>query len=89
MFGTAEVPQNLTFADGDNGYSYDDKNGGTYLFFRRDDGTGQADNGENVGTAISAGIVALIGAGGIVIGIIIGMVITNRRRRHNFPSESK
>lgn len=43
MFGTPEVPQNLTFADGDNGYSYADKNGGTYLFFRRDDGAGQTE----------------------------------------------
>ena len=33
MFGTANVAQNLTFADGDNGYCYNDKNGGTYLYF--------------------------------------------------------
>ena len=33
MFGTPNVAQNLTFADGDNGYSFNDKKGGTYLFF--------------------------------------------------------
>ena len=33
MFGTVNVPQNLTFADGDAGYSFNDKNGGTYMFF--------------------------------------------------------
>ena len=33
MFGTPGAAQNLTFADGENGWSYNDKNGGTYLFF--------------------------------------------------------
>ena len=33
MFGTPNVVQNLTFADGDNGWSFNDKNHGTYLFF--------------------------------------------------------
>ncbi|MBO6108000.1 MAG: hypothetical protein J6P16_01190 [Eubacterium sp.] len=37
MFGTPLVSQNLTYEDGMSGYSYNDKNGGTYLFFRRDD----------------------------------------------------
>ncbi len=35
MFGTPTVPQNLTFADGEEGWSYNDKNNGTYLFFSR------------------------------------------------------
>ena len=35
MFGTPTVPQNLTFADGEEGWSYNDKNDGTYLFFSR------------------------------------------------------
>ena len=33
MFGTVNTAQNLTFADGESGYSYNDKNGGTYLYF--------------------------------------------------------
>ena len=37
MFGTSNVAQNLTFADGDNGWSYNDKNHGTYLFFKHAD----------------------------------------------------
>ena len=36
MFGTPEVAQNLTFADGESGYSYNDEKNGTYLFFTRD-----------------------------------------------------
>lgn len=35
MFGTPTVPQNLTFADGEEGWSYNDNNNGTYLFFSR------------------------------------------------------
>ena len=34
-FGEPNVAQNLTYSDGENGYSYNDKNGGTYLFFMR------------------------------------------------------
>ena len=33
MFGTPKTAQNLTFADGDSGYCYNDKKGGTYLYF--------------------------------------------------------
>ena len=35
MFGTKNVSQNLTYADGDSGYSYEDKKCGTYLYFMR------------------------------------------------------
>ena len=38
MFGKPNAAQNLTFADGDNGWSYADFNNGTYLFFTRYDG---------------------------------------------------
>ncbi len=38
MFGTPNVAQNLTYADGTSGYSFSDPNNGTYLFFRRDTG---------------------------------------------------
>ena len=36
MFGTPNVAQNLTFSDGENGYSFGDDYNGTYLFFRHD-----------------------------------------------------
>ena len=38
MFGTVNVAQNLTFSDGDSGYSYRDGRGGIYLYFTRFDG---------------------------------------------------
>ncbi|MBO6108863.1 MAG: hypothetical protein J6P16_05610 [Eubacterium sp.] len=44
MFGTPNAAQNLTFADGESGYSYNDKKNGTYLFFRRDDGAPVVDD---------------------------------------------
>ncbi len=39
LFGTPNTAQNLTFADGESGWSYNDGKNGTYVFFRRDDGT--------------------------------------------------
>ena len=42
FFGKPNAPQNLTFADGDNGWSYNDKEGGTYFFFERGKATGQS-----------------------------------------------
>ena len=35
FFGKPNAAQNLTFADGDNGWSYNDDEGGTYFFFER------------------------------------------------------
>ena len=83
IFGTPNVAQNLTFADGDNGYSYNDKNNGTYLFFTHAD-VNYSDPMEKLkdaGTALGTGVIALIGAGGIVIGIFIGAVIVGARRK--------
>jgi hypothetical protein len=103
MFGTPNVAQNLTFADGDNGWSYNDKNKGTYLFFTHADaqvsysdptaktassesdadttqGNGAAD-AKDVGTALSTGVIILIGAAGLVAGIFIGAITTNVRRK--------
>ena len=112
MFGTPNVAQNLTFADGNNGYSYNDKNHGTYLFFthadtqinysdpmaqvksavRADTDKAQwsdAEAAENVGTAVSTGMIALAGVGILVAGVFIGTVITNVRRRRSFPDTRK
>ena len=35
IFGTPNAAQNLTFADGESGWSYNDGKNGTYVFFRR------------------------------------------------------
>ena len=48
MFGTKDTPQNLTFADGENGWSYNDKNGGTYLFFKKDANASNFESGASV-----------------------------------------
>ena len=123
MFGTPNVPQNLTFCDGENGYSFDDTYNGTYLFFRHDgstvntkatteasveenqpnddsftdkveelttesstDGeeaedTAVSGSAAGVGTALTGGTVALIGAAGLLAGVFIGAVFTGTRRR--------
>ena len=39
LFGTPNTSQNLTYADGESGWSYNDGKKGTYVFFRRDDGS--------------------------------------------------
>ena len=38
MFGQPNVAQNLTYADGEKGFSYNDDKDGTYLYFTRYDG---------------------------------------------------
>ena len=103
MFGTPNVAQNLTFADGDNGWSYNDKNKGTYLFFTHANAqmsysdptakavpsetnatTAQGSNtaeAKDAGTALSTGVIILIGAAGLVAGIFIGAITTNVRRK--------
>ena len=53
MFGTPNTPQNLTYADGESGYSYNDNNNGTYVFFRRD--TGAPIEEDTVGEGESSG----------------------------------
>ena len=116
MFETNNVAQNLTFADGDNGYSFNDKNGGTYLYFShanavitytgrgdetvsesKNDGknneftsgassepaavSGSAVGTDQTATALSSGMVALIGAICLVIGGLAGFVIADTRRK--------
>ncbi|MCR4604594.1 MAG: hypothetical protein K5639_01185 [Eubacterium sp.] len=78
MFGTPNVAQNLTFADGENGWSFNDKEGGVYLFFQRD-----AFYKENAaeGTALSGGLIVLIGIGGVFVGFILAIVFMSTLRR--------
>ena len=122
MFGTVNVAQNLTYADGEFGYTYRDTNNGTYLYFSHAnkvvtyagkddeeslalDDTEKADEdvatdlqtdqsveeaqavsgsetqSDQTGTALSGGVVALVGVAGLVVGGFGGFLIANTRRR--------
>ncbi|MCR5587056.1 MAG: hypothetical protein K6F77_05945 [Lachnospiraceae bacterium] len=86
MFGEPNVAQNLTFSDGDAGWSYNDKKGGIYLFFKRDayDGLSSAKEGNSsIATVMSQSSVVFLMLGCTVAGILIGVVFTNiyRKRR--------
>ena len=115
MFGTTNVAQNLTFCDGESGYSYADKCGGIYLYYSHADvvvtytGSNEesksvktvsedtqikedaapvteavsgsaADTGQTA-TAVSGGVLALIGVAGFTAGAFVGAVAVGRRRR--------
>ena len=121
MFGEKNVSQNLTFADGDSGYSFNDSLNGIYLFFSHADTkviySGKSDedlsdNGEDVpddklstvvdkdsteavdaqdasdqtGTAVSGGVVALVGVLGLAFGGIFGFVIADTRRKKRYDA---
>ncbi len=97
MFGTPNVAQNLTYADGDNGWSYNDKNKGTYLFFthadtqisygdpmkQTNDTAGEANTAvaKDAGTAFGSNVIILTGVAGLLAGFFIGVVTTNTRRK--------
>ena len=86
FFGKPNVAQNLTYSDSKDGWSFNDKKKGTYLFFERDaNATSSGAEAERwSATAMTGGntvLVAGIGAlGGLVIGIF-GMVLIGRRRK--------
>ena len=62
LFGSPNTPQNLTFADGESGWSYNDGKKGTYVFFRRGvleagdvpEASGAEEGGEKTATGSSA-----------------------------------
>ena len=74
FFGKPNAAQNLTFADGDNGWSYNDDEGGTYFFFERDKNW-QLANAENAATALSFGTIALIGGIGLLLGFALAAIL--------------
>ncbi len=43
LFGSPNTPQNLTYADGESGWSYNDGKKGTYVFFRHEEGNAKND----------------------------------------------
>lgn len=71
FFGKPNTPQNLTYADGDNGWSYNDDEHGTYFFFKR----GAVADTEYAATAVSSGTVILIGGIGALIGAAIAVAV--------------
>ena len=87
VFGKPNSAQNLTYSDGENGWSYNDKNNGTYFFFTRYDGRSVEENGEKAtqaGTTMSGGMIALIGvgvAGAVVIVFLVAYTSRKRKRR--------
>ena len=81
MFGTPSVAQNLTYADGDNGFSYNDKENGIYLYFQNNQFAFFEDD-DQVGTVIGGGsTTAVAGILGVLVGGFIGFVIADKRRK--------
>ena len=81
MFGTPSVAQNLTYADGDNGFSYNDKENGIYLYFQNNPFAFFEDD-DQVGTVIGGGsTTAVAGILGVLVGGFIGFVIADKRRK--------
>ena len=85
FFGKPNAPQNLTFADGSNGWSYNDSADGTYCFFKRDNNANVDDQG--VGTSISKGVVIAAGGIGLVVGIAAGFGLNTLSRRRKKDGE--
>ena len=80
FFGKPNAPQNLTYADGANGWSYNDDEDGTYFFFKR----GTAADTAYAATALSFGTVMLIGGIGALIGAAIAVAVVifmNKKKR--------
>ena len=97
LFGTPNVAQNLTYADGKKGWSYRDTKNGTYFYFKHaeavvsyadsDDDAALAES--QTGTALASGTLALVGIAGIAVGGFIGFVIANTRRRKDIRQRGK
>ena len=84
LFGKPNAVQNLTYADGEAGWSYNDAKHGIYLVFKRDKAL--VDN-LYAGSAVTKGHTVLIGGAGALIGLIAGMaggLFIGKRRRQKF-----
>ena len=82
MFGTPNTAQNLTFADGDNGWSYNDGKKGTYLLFHRASGAEDSVSTADTGTTTGTGIIAMIAILSCFVGFFLGFIVSNARKRH-------
>ncbi|MCR5587061.1 MAG: hypothetical protein K6F77_05970 [Lachnospiraceae bacterium] len=79
MFGEPNAAQNLTFADGESGWSYNDKKGGIYLFFKKD--SGEVSN--ETATVLTYGKVGIIMVACLFSGFFVGYFVNigGRRRK--------
>ena len=85
FFGTPSTPQNLTYADGENGWSYNDNSGGVYMYFKRDanvfyageedgdDEAGDVQDNKAAASAISNGGIVALSFGAAALGILLGI----------------
>ena len=80
IFGKKNAAQNLTYADTDNGWTYNDEDGGNYFFFVRDDNPVSIE----AATSLSAGKIALFTGIGAVAGFVLAFIILfvyNKKRK--------
>lgn len=93
LFGYPNSAQNLTFSDGENGWSFNDKLGGTYMYFERNPNYTVPDMDEDTdaGTIRSASNIILVGGIGMIVGIIAGVAgsICLRRVRSKRKKDEK
>ena len=73
LFGKPNAAQNLTFADGEAGWSFNDKEGGIYLFFERDPNWNLGADASEAATTFSTGSNILFGGCGIILGLALGV----------------
>jgi hypothetical protein len=86
LFGKPNAAQNLTYADGEAGWSFNDKAGGIYLFFERDANWDLGAGTSGAASIFSTGRNILFGGCGIIIGLILGIFGTTyikRKKRSN------
>ena len=70
-FGKPNTAQNLTYADGESGWSYKDRNNGTFLFFKRD--ANAVLHADDTATTTSDGNIVLFLGLGLLAGLILGI----------------
>ena len=82
-FGKPNTAQNLTFADGESGWSYNDEMGGTYLYFKRD---ANAVLPDDTATTTSDGNIILFLGLGLLAGLILGIggtIFITKKKKNN------
>ena len=83
FFGKPNTAQNLTFADGESGWSYNDAKGGIYLYFNRDanavlpaDDTATTTSDSNIILFLGLGLIA-----GLILGIGGTVLVTRKKKK--------